>query len=251
MATELARGPWSATLAHGGPPAALLGRALEAIAGPGLLARLTFELVRPVPLGRLALETSIVRDGKTAGLLEATLLEASTEKPLVRVRALRLRERPVSLPPAPPGGPQPELAPALPAPSACQPFVFPFFRETVGYHTAMEMRLARGRYAQGAMAAWMRARVPLLDGESLSPLQRVLLAADSGNGVSLRLEPEAWTFVNPDLTVHLHRLPEGEWVGLDSRTAVEAKGVGLAESRLLDEGGSIGRALQSLIVEPR
>src|SRR5439155_11380216 len=98
---------------------------------------------------------------------------------------------------------------------------------------------------------WMRMRLPLVESEAPSPLQRVLIAADSGNGVSQALDPARFTFVNPDLTVYLHRPPDGEWVAMDAATTVRPSGVGLAESALFDERGAIGRALQSLIVEAR
>jgi hypothetical protein len=58
---------------------------------------------------------------------------------------------------------------------------------------------------------WMRMRHPLLAGEQPSRLQRVLIAADSGNGVSATLDYRSYLFVNVDLSVHLHRMPEGEW----------------------------------------
>ncbi len=84
-----------------------------------------------------------------------------------------------------------------------------------------------------------------------SPLQRVMVAADSGNGVSATLDLERYIFINVDLSVHLHRLPEGEWIGLDAVTLPEPEGVGLADSVLHDERGPIGRALQTLLVRER
>ena len=68
-----------------------------------------------------------------------------------------------------------------------------------------------------------------------------MVAADSGNGVSATLDLERYIFINVDLTVHLHRLPQGEWVGLDAVTLPEPEGVGLADSVLHDERGPIGR----------
>jgi hypothetical protein len=62
---------------------------------------------------------------------------------------------------------------------------------------------------------------------------------------------DGWAFINPDLTVYLHRLPAGEWVCLDAVTYVEPHGIGLAESRLFDERGPVGRAAQSLLLERR
>jgi hypothetical protein len=102
----------------------------------------------------------------------------------------------------------------------------------------------------GPATDWIRLKVPLLEGEALSPLSRVCAAADFGNGVS-QILGGAFTYINPDLTVYLHRYPVDEWVCIDAVTRVEAHGVGLAESRILDRNGTLGRSLQSLIVEER
>jgi hypothetical protein len=101
------------------------------------------------------------------------------------------------------------------------------------------------------MTAWMRLRVAVVPGEAPSPLQRVMVAADSGNGISAALDPTRLTFLNPDLSVHLHRVPDGEWVCLAATTTVSPGGIGLAECALSDERGPIGRSLQSLLVDNR
>jgi hypothetical protein len=97
----------------------------------------------------------------------------------------------------------------------------------------------------------MRMPHPLLPDEEPSQLQRVLVAADSGNGVSATLDWSRYVFINVDLTVHLHRLPAGEWVCLDAITIPEPTGIGLADTALFDERGPIGRALQTLLVAER
>jgi len=51
--------------------------------------------------------------------------------------------------------------------------------------------------------------------------------------------------------VALHRPLEGEWVGLDSVSTYEPMGLGLADTRVLDVRGPIGRVLQGLVVERR
>jgi hypothetical protein len=92
---------------------------------------------------------------------------------------------------------------------------------------------------------------PLVEGEEPSPLQRVLVVADSGNGVSRELNGLKWWFINPELTVHLHREAVGEWVCLDAATQVADGGTGLATSVLSDAVGPVGVGAQSLLVAPR
>src|SRR5439155_1243422 len=132
---------------------------------------------------------------------------------------------------------------SLAPPEYGRPFQFPFFNEPVSYHEAMETRLVRGDWGSGRVAAWMRQRVPLVAGSPTSPLERVLVAADSGSGVSAAIEHKRFTAINADLTVSVHRPLEGEWVGLDCLSIYEPHGVGLADTRLHDMHGPIGRAL--------
>ncbi len=247
FSTELTRGPWNPAHQHGGPPTALLARAIERLAqstGAGRVARLTVEFLRPIPIARLSVTCEVTRAGRTVQELVA---HARTDdgQPVVRAIALCMQEIATPLPA------HAVLAPAPALPETSPPWEFPFFVEPIGYHVGMELRVAGGAFGSGAMAAWMRMRFPLLPGEEPSPLQRVVIAADSGNGLSVLLDPKRYTFVNPDLTVYLHRMPEGEWVLLDARTVASPTGVGLAEAKLSDQRGEIGRSMQSLVVRAR
>jgi len=258
-ATELTRGPWSADSAHGGPPAALLARAFErrlagldgglgaapSAATPAEIVRLTVEFLRPVPIATLTVKTAVLRAGRQVRALAGWLHAGNTE--VCHATALCIRGTSIELPPVPP---RPRPAPP-PGPDESPEFRFPFFSAAAGYHTGMDLRMARGPFGQGAAAVWMRMRHPLVPGELPSPVQRTAIAADSGNGVSLLLDVERFLFVNPDLTIYLHRPPAGEWIGLDATTTAEPSGVGLAESALYDERGPIGRSLQSLVVAQR
>jgi hypothetical protein len=241
------RGPWAADSQHAGPPAALLGRAVlrrEGAREDMLLARITFEITRPVPLKPLEVATRVLREGRSVELVEAALTPEGGQE-VMRARALRIRTEPDSVPEVVGG---PVVAP--PESCAAQPFFDVPWEK--GYHTGMEFRFASGSFReQGAAACWLRMRVPLVAGEEAAPLDRVLIAADSGNGVSNVLDFSRHVFVNPDLTVHLHRYPCGEWVCVDAATSVDGAGVGMAESALHDERGPMGRGVQSLFVSAR
>src|SRR5262249_57188278 len=125
-----------------------------------------------------------------------------------RARAARGPPRAAHHPPPPP-------PPPLPPPEGGTPFEFPFFNEPESYHGAMEIRIVRGDWGSGRVAAWMRQRMPLVAGTPTSPLERVLVAADSGSGVSAAIEHKRVTAINADLSVSVHRPLEGEWVGMD------------------------------------
>jgi hypothetical protein len=241
LSTEETRGPWSDLHQHGGPPAALMARALEKLAPAMFPSRITVELLRPIPIAPLAVTTRVLRAGKKVQIASASLLAGDQE--VARAQLLSMRRLDI--------GEGAEPAIALPAPDACAPYAFTFFSSARGYHTAMELRSIRGTFGQGAFAAWFRMRIPLVAGETPSPLQRVLCAADSGNGISIALDVARFSVLNPDLTVALHRLPAGEWIAVDAITRISIEGVGTADSMLADACGPIGRGVQSLIVEPR
>jgi hypothetical protein len=246
VATESTRGPWHRDYQHGGPPAALLTRALEHLAGDRfLLTRVTFDFVRPVPIARLAVRAETARAGAKVLRLRAVLTTAD-DTPLVQASAVALRT--ASLLPSTLGddGGHPPASAGLSA-----PFEFEFLPDAIGYHTAMETRIASGTWGKGPVFAWMRPRVALFDAEPISPLQRLMTAVDSSSGVAVVLDPAHHTFVNADLTVAVHRPPEGEWIGLDTATVVEAHGIGLTRARLWDARGAFGVSLQSCLAEAR
>jgi hypothetical protein len=253
-ATELTRGPWDPSAQHAGPPAALIGRELERLGDgriggaegpPAQLGRVTYEVLRPVPIGAVRVEAEVARPGRNVEMVEATLF-GEDEVALMRARGWRIRTREVEFE-TPAGFPEPPPGPDHGAPGE-------FFHTgyDVGYHTAMEYRFIEGAFMEaGPATVWMRMGVPLIPGEDPTPLQRVLAAADSGNGVSSALDWRRYLFINVDLSVHLHRLPEGEWVCLDAVTLPERHGIGLADTALYDERGAIGRGMQTLLVAAR
>jgi hypothetical protein len=244
--SELTRGPWDPDSQHAGPPAALLGRAIERLgeADGKHVGRVTCEILRPVPMTPLTVSASVVRPGRSVELLEASL--ADEEGEVMRANAWRLTTQPVELEPRPPDE-APQHGPGDGNPKD----FFPTGVE-VGYHTAMEYRFVTGAFLElGPAVVWMRMRHPLVEGEEPTPLQRVLVAADSGNGVSASLDYHRFLFINTDLTVHLHRVPAGEWVCLDAATRLDSAGVGMSDTLLWDERGRVGRAAQTLLVRER
>ncbi len=116
----------------------------------------------------------------------------------------------------------------------------------------MELKAVAGAFLElGPATMWLRMRQPLVAGEEPTPLQRALVAADVGNGISAVLDYHSYVFINVDLTVHFERMPVGEWVCVDAVTRPQPTGIGTAESVLADQRGRIGRAAQSLLIEQR
>jgi len=232
-------GPWDPRSQHAGPPAALLGRALEATEPRDgtLLARVTFEILGPVPVAEVEVEGRVIRPGRTVELLEAELRAGG--RPVMTARAWRL---PVTSAPA--AGVE---AATPPRPDAATPPPHEF-----GYGHAVEIRFAAGGWHEpGPATAWTRLKVGVVPDEPPTPLQRVLAVADSGNGISAVMSWDEWLFINPELTVHVVRPPVGEWVVLDAATTIAPGGAALARSVLSDETGPVAYGAQSLLVTPR
>ena len=239
--TQFTRGPWDMRFQHGGPPSALLGRAVDRDDGKQVV-QISLDILRPIPVSPLTVKTNIVRPGKRVELIEAALI--SEGHPVMRAKAWRVRESDVDLGsierPTPHPGPDEGHGPSA----------YFAVSEENDYLHAMEWRFIQSEFLEpGPAIAWLRMRIPLVGGEEPSPLVRVLMAADSGSGVSSELDPSKWLFINPDLNVALHRLPEDEWICLDARTVVQPHGIGLATSTLYDLRGEIGASTQSLLIE--
>jgi hypothetical protein len=248
-ATDVARGPWDPMAQHGGAPAALLMRAFEGLPAPEglMIARVTYEFMRPVPLGELEVHAEVIRPGRRVQLLEASVFNSEGTE-VARARALQVQRAGNGA--ASPGEAPPALGPEqgqIDAPQLPLTEGMTFFGAD-----AIEIRFVAGGFnALGPATAWFRLKVPLVDGEEPSPLQRLAAAGDFGNGIGASLPWGEWIFINPDLTLYVERVPAGEWICLDSRTIIAEDGVGLAESILYDERGRVGRAIQSLLVAQR
>ena len=247
--TDLTRGPWHLDHQHGGPPIALVARGIErAAAALGLthVARLTANLLRPVPIAELTVEVETEYAGRNVAHFSARLSAGGKE--VIRCTAVAQRETALDLPPGLPGHPLPQ-APRLVEPSPAERF--PFSKKMTGYQDLIESRIAEGTMFRGPSAVWFRMRYPLVAGEEPSALQRVAVAADSGNGISAVLDFNRYVFVNPDLTINLLRKAQGEWICIDARTLLGPDGGGLAEARIFDSQGLVGRSTQSLTVRLR
>lgn len=243
-ATFSTTGPWFSDAQHMGPPSALLVRALERAGGPGMvLARVTVEVLGPVPAGPVEVTAEVERPGRSIQMVGATM--SADGRAVLRARAWRLARGDTA---AVGYG----VAPEMPGPETGTvrtehpPGWLP------GYMDAMEWCWLDGGLAEaGPGRCWVRPRVALVDGEDISPAQALMTVADSANGIGATLDIGRWLFLNTELTVHLHRDPEGAWFGLDSASVVGPTGVGTVSATIHDAGGHVGCISQALTVRPR
>jgi hypothetical protein len=223
-ATPFAAGPWDPTMQHGGAPTALVARAAEAFpaARPMRVARMTVDLLRPVPVATLDIETEVVR---------ASVLKLRSEpQDLPEHRGFRPLEFDV--------------------PEAGEPRS-PGFNPH-GFGSGLSTKLVRGEWGQpGPAAVWFRMDRAMVRGEATTPLMRAALTADFCNGVSSVVDFRKWTYINGDLSVNFARDPVGDWILLDAETWVGDSGGAMAFARLADRDGYFGRAVQSVLIEKR
>lgn len=248
-ASPLTRGPWDERMMHGGAPSALLAHAIEQTQ-PGaelFVTRLTVEFLGGVPVGEVAIETELAKPGRRVQVVDGRL-DADGRRACL-ARAVRVRR--AAIPAASAVPPRLRSAAALPGPETGRPWPAFVAGDELFYPGATEIRLVGGQTGSGHAIAWIRLRNELLPGVAPSPLVRACAAADFANGLSAILPFEEWLFVNTELTVHLHREPEGEWIGLDAQTVSGAGGIGLAGGALHDLRGPCGTCAQSLFVERR
>ena len=237
-------GPWSQKTQHLGPPSALLVREMEALpcSAPMMIARVTMEILGPVPVGVLEVSASVDRPGRSVELLSATL--SADGRVAVRARAWRIARSDTRSIAA-------EIDKPLAAPSTGRVMTRPD-GWGAGYLDVMEWRALEGSLGEpGPAVVWARQGVPLVGDEEPTGLQRLLTVADSGNGVSNRLDPRKWLFINSELTVHVYREPVGEWIALDATTAIGPDGIGAAVTVLHDVEGAVGRGAQALLIRPQ
>lgn len=247
----LTRGGWSDDAQHGSPPAGILGRAIESV--PTAVAmqtvRLTVDLFRPVPLRPLEVETTILRDGRRIQVVEATVRAGETL--LGRATGLKIRTTElvgIGGQPEGPLEPSPHHLPVLDWRGA-----FGDDGTLERFHTdGVEIRTVDDSFVRrGAGRTWFRLNAALVEGEPVTPLQRMAIMSDLANGNSQSLDPREWLFVNPDITLYVERLPGGEWIGMSSAAHQHPTGVGVTSSVLYDLRGRVGVVNQAQLLQRR
>ena len=208
-----------------------------------LLARLSFDLWRPVTRQRLIPTVSVLRDGRKARTVEASLTQAAM--PVTRCTAVFLKADAASTPMPPPATP-----PAL-GPDAGRP-IPPHVRAWSPFFTGVDTRVVEGDLLRpGPAAAWFNLGRPLVLGEENSPLVHAVSAADLASGISAIVDLRTWSFVNADLTVLFWRVPRTPWILLRAETSVGDRGIGVARGTLSDLDGPFGACEQTLLFERR
>ena len=244
-ATEQAGGPWSPDMLQGSATTALMTREVERLANASGFAvrRLTFDLWRPAGLRAFSIAADMLRDGRKAKTVQVRLLDGDVE--IGRCTALLTAQGGES-PADPFSSATSDAAPETgkPPPAIAQKWS--------RYFQNVSVRLIEGALEKpGPAAAWMRLDVPMVEGESNTPLLHAVQAADFASGVGQIVDMREWTFINPEISLYFFRPPEGEWILIRSRTRAGADGAGLTMATLSDRKGAFAEVLQAMTFERR
>lgn len=244
VGNDAARGPWSVDACHAGPVTGLLVRAFEHAETDKQLVRITADYLRPIPMSGFRIDARITRSGRSVSTGVATLTDMDGRVCATATSLHLVSSNLGALPTANIAGPSRDGA--MPGTFAVEEahHGLSFFRDWI------DVAYPAGESSSpGPTTLWMKTP-PLLAGETPSPFQRICPLADCGNGTSRNAELTDVTFVNPDLTIILHRLPESEWLASSAISFWEPSGIGLSQATLFDEKGPVGTASQTLLIQP-
>lgn len=249
VATDLVRSTWSAAIQHAAPVSALLVRALQRCEqrDDTRLSRVMVDLLGPVPAeGDLWVSARRERAGKQIELISAQMSAPGPDgapRPVARASGWRLQQLDTTA-----------VAHAGAAP--LRPLSEARGRDMAkdwdrNYVHSLDWRWLTAPLGDGPGESWITPTVDLVKGESMTPLERLFAVADDANGIGATLDIRKWTFLNTDLVVHVHRVPEGRWVGIRAETSYGPDGIGTTSGTLFDEVGPVGVIQQSVLIRPR
>ena len=238
--TGIARGGWGPTLS-GHVTGGLLGWAVErAVDDPAYLpARLTVDLLAPIPLEPLEVRTHVHHERRRLRLVEATVVQRGVS--VARASALFLRR-----------GPQPDgevWSPPVqmpPLPADPQDDQQSLFLRTYGWGIGLQNPDPHWDNSSGPKYTWLQETRPLIDSEPLTAFTRAAMAGDVTAAIA-NWGTKALQFINVDYTLTLSRLPEGPHIGLASLTHSSHDGVATGSAVLVDQQGPIGTGISIAI----
>ncbi|HLS78460.1 MAG TPA: thioesterase family protein [Nocardia sp.] len=238
-------GAWTADEQHFSPVAGLLVHEIQRLRTaeqrPAMaISRVTFDILGRVPVGEFEVEARVVRPGRTIELVEATAFAGGRAAVTARVWLMVTGDTSTVAGGATEPLPAPETRPRWAMDS-----LWPG-----GFIASLDVR-SIGEYRPGRAATWVRTEVNLVEGEPTDEVTAFLALVDTANGIASREKPSEWMYPNLDLSIHLHRQPEGRWVGLDTTVVFGGTGQGLTSTVLHDVTGPVGHAQQILTVRPQ
>ncbi|MFN3514235.1 MAG: thioesterase family protein [Phenylobacterium sp.] len=236
------RGPWNPQSLHGRVIIGLLGYELERKHGdPDFIpARLTVDMYRLPGFDPIEVRTQVVREGGRIRVVDAEFISGGVSMGRATSQFLRRTETPPGDVWKPPlwTAPKPADIPEPQDPRAGMGGMWKTKPITGGFGTPGQRRI------------WMAEVRELVEGSPLTPFTRVAVACDFASPFA-NASSEGLAYINSDVTLYLHRLPETEWIGFETINHQATDGVAIGECFLYDEQGSIGSAAVAALAQRR
>ena len=241
---EEAQGPFGGM--HGGAASALAVGEMEMMAGKrglGALVSAHVYLLRPLPLTDIESRMTPVREGGRIAVFENELHAGGK----LQTKAVACFQQPATIDGLP-GTPDK----AIFDPESFAAWELPefFVKNTQqGFLDLVDIRDTV--HEDGMRAKWFRlnrpfhaAPTPFSNAMAVADVSTLFTVTDSGT------RPNAAGWPNADLSFHLSRVPQGDWIGVAQRGDWWGDGRGFTESEIFDIYGRIGRSCQSAVLLP-
>ncbi len=244
--TQHAQGAWNEHEQHMAPATGILTAELKSFAPQAhmRLARISLDILGLIPLDDFMITTRCIRPGKTIELIEAVM--SSRGRDAIIARAWRLMTQDTS-----------EIAGLEDQKSVYKPEDLPVWDDMKGWPGGFieSVRLvAEPDRRPGKGMVWITNDLDMVEGEPTDDIVHLLGMVDTANGVvprlGLGLSNLEWMFPNTDLQIHMHRAPQGRWLGIEAVQQYGADGIGVSSAILHDTQGPFGRSEQILTIRP-
>ena len=245
--TKHAQGAWNEHEQHMAPATGLLTAELNGYAPQEnmRIARISLDILGLIPLDDFTITTRCIRPGKTIELIEAVM--SSRGRDAIIARAWRLMTQDTS-----------EIAGIEDQKAVHKPEELPIWEDMKGWPGGFieSVRLVADdtQRRPGRGMVWITNDVEMIEGKPTDDLVHLLGMVDTANGVvprlGLGLSELEWMFPNTDLQIHMHRAPQGRWLGIEAVQQYGDDGIGLTSAVLHDVHGPFGRSEQILTIRP-
>lgn len=232
-----AQGAWNPNEQHMAPATGVICAELEAFNPQEYLSfgRINLDIWGLISLAPFTVSVTSIRPGRTIELLEARL--EAEGKTCIVAHAWRMLVSDTSSVAGFEENSMPKLA-------DCQDWDG-MQKWGGGFIKSMQFKAASTN-RPGRGQVWMNTDIQLVEGQKNSSFVHMMGMSDTSNGIVTRVEPGEWMFPNVDLNINLFRMPQGKWLGHDTKQQYGANGIGLTTSVLHDELGVFGRSEQTL-----
>lgn len=244
--TEHAQGAWNEHEQHMAPATGVLTAELSQFAPQDnmRIARISLDILGLIPLDDFTITTRCIRPGKTIELIESVM--SSRGRDCIIARAWRLMTQDTS-----------SIAGLEDAQAPHQPKDLPAWDDMKGWPGGFINSVhlvAEADRRSGKGMVWITNELDMIAGKPTTDLVHLLGLVDTANGVvprlGLGLADAEWMFPNTDLQIHMHRLPQGRWLGIEAVQQYGADGIGVTSAVLHDVHGPFGRSEQILTIRP-